>query len=229
MKVSIHQPNYLPWLGFFNKVNKSDTYVVFDDVQYPRGKDWANRNQIKTSNGKLWLTIPVIGKSEFRKWKDIEINNDGWNRKHITNINNFYRKSKYFDLYYSDIEKFYNKSYDKLIDLNVDLIKYFCKVLDIDTDIVYSSEICGDKEFNNGLKKIIHILEELDTAEYITGSGAGSERYVIEDEFESRNIQLKWNEYEHPTYNQLYGEFESHLAIIDLLFNHGDKSRGYIL
>ena len=92
MKVCIHQPNYLPWLGFFNKVAQSDTYVVFDDVQYPRGKDWANRNQIKTNNGKLWLTIPVIGKSELRQWKDIEIANSGWNRKHIANINNFYRK-----------------------------------------------------------------------------------------------------------------------------------------
>ena len=136
MKTCIHQPNYLPWLGFFNKIAQSDTYVVFDDVQYPRGKDWANRNQIKTNNGKLWLTIPVVGKSEFRKWKDIEIADNRWSKKHLGNINNFYRKSKYFDVYYKDLEKFYNKDYLKLIDLNVDLIKYFCDVLNIDTNIV---------------------------------------------------------------------------------------------
>ena len=69
MKVCIHQPNYLPWLGFFNKISQSDTYVVFDDVQYPRGKDWANRNHIKTNNGKLWLTVPVSGKGELKKPK----------------------------------------------------------------------------------------------------------------------------------------------------------------
>tara|TARA_Y100001963_G_C6763263_1_gene440728 strand:+ start:601 stop:1293 length:693 start_codon:yes stop_codon:yes gene_type:complete len=229
MKVCIHQPNYLPWLGFFNKVAQSDTYVVFDDVQYPRGKDWANRNQIKTNNGKLWLTIPVIGKSELRQWKDIEIANSGWNRKHIANINNFYRKSKYFDLYYSDLEKFYNKDYIRLIDLNVDLIKYFCGILNIDTDIVYSSDICGDKEFDNGLDKILYILEELKTTEYITGAGAGSERYIIEDEFKKRDIKLTWNDYQHPEYNQLHGDFESHLAIIDLLFNEGNESRKFII
>jgi hypothetical protein len=229
MKVCIHQPNYLPWLGFFNKVNKSDTYVVFDDVQYPRGKDWANRNQIKTNGGKLWLTVPVIGKSEFRKWKDIEISNSGWNRKHLANINNFYRKSQYFDVYYNDLEKFYTKDYVKLIDLNVDLIKYFCSKLGIDTNIVYSSDICGDKEFENGLDKILYILENLKTTEYITGSGAGSERYILDEEFEKRKIKLVWNEYEHPTYKQMYGDFESHLAIIDLLFNYGDKSREFIV
>ena len=138
-----------------------------------------------------------------------------------------YRK-KNKNQYYKDLEKFYKKNYIKLIDFNVDLIKYFCGILDINTDIIYSSDICGDKQFDNGLDKILYILEELDTTEYITGSGAGSERYIVDDEFQKRNIKLNWNEYEHPTYNQLYGDFESNLSIVDLIFNYGEDSKRFI-
>ena len=85
MIVSIHQPNYLPWLGYFDKIAKSDIFVMFDDVQYPRGKKgfFGNRNQIKTNNGKMWLTVPVLGKSEFKNFNEIEINYNGWNEKEI--------------------------------------------------------------------------------------------------------------------------------------------------
>ena len=114
--------------------------------------------------------------------------------------------------------------------MNVDLIKYFCGILNINTDIVYSSDICGDMEFNNGLEKILFILESLGTKEYITGSGAGSERYIVEEEFDKRGIKLNWNEYVHPTYNQMYDdEFISNLSIIDLLFNYGSKSKDFIV
>ena len=108
MIVTIHQPNYLPWIGFFNKVLLSDVYVVYDDVQFPRSKEFGNRNKIKTNNGSLWLTLPVIGKSEFRNFNKIEINQNGWEKNHLSQIINFYKKSPFFDLYYLDIEKILN-------------------------------------------------------------------------------------------------------------------------
>ena len=216
MKVSIHQPNYLPWLGFFNKVSQCDTYVVFDDVQYPMGKDFHNRNQIKTNNGKTWLTIPVIGKSERRKFNEIQIKDNGWNEKHLNNIKNFYGKTKYFNDYYSDLEKFYTNTYDKLIDLNMDMNKWFFKLLDIDTEIVYSSKLCNNDL--RGLDKIIYILKKINTKRYITSNGPGASRYIDESVFKNNNIELIWNEYTHPTYNQQFGEFIPYMSILDLLF-----------
>ena len=233
MVVSIHQPNYIPWLGFFNKVSQSDVYVVFDDVQYPMGKDFHNRNQIKTNNGKTWLTIPVIGKSERREFSEIQIKNNGWNEKHLNNIKNFYGKTKYFNDYYPDLKKFYTKTYDKLIDLNMDMNKWFFKLLNIDTEIIYSSQICYyQKNFkcNNlkGLDKIIYILNKTNTTRYITSNGPGASRYIDEKIFKDNNIELIWNEYKHPTYKQQFGEFIPYMSILDLLFNEGPNSKNLI-
>ena len=226
MKVSIHQPNYLPWLGFFNKVSQCDTYVVFDDIQYPMGKDFHNRNQIKTNNGKTWLTIPVVGKSERRKFNKIQIKDNGWNEKHLNNIKNFYGKAKYFNDYYPDLEKFYTTTYDKLINLNMDMNKWFFKLLDIDTEIIYSSEICNTNL--SGLDKIIYILNQINTTRYITSNGPGASRYIDEKVFKNNNIELIWNEYKHPIYKQQFGEFIPYMSILDLLFNEGPNSKNII-
>ena len=233
MNVSIHQPNYLPWLGFFNKISQSDIYVVFDDVQYPMGKDFHNRNQIKTNNGKTWLTIPVIGKSERRKFNEIQIKDNGWNEKHLNNIKNFYGKTKYFNDYYPDLEKFYTTTYDKLIDLNMDMNKWFFKLLDINTEIKYSSQICYYQDVFKlnelkGLDKIIHILKQTNTTQYITSKGPGASRYIDEKIFKDNNIELIWNEYKHPTYNQQFGDFIPYMSILDLLFNEGPNSKNII-
>ena len=224
MIVSIHQPNYLPWLGYFDKIAKSDIFVIFDDVQYPRGKKgfFGNRNQIKTNNGKMWLTVPVLGKSEFKNFNEIEINYNGWNEKHIQNIYNFYKKTPYFNKYFDNIKSILIKEYSNLSELSTTLILYFMEVLEIDTKVMYSSEFKTDK---NGGDKIIYILEELNATEYISGSGPGSLRYINERGFSDRNIKLIWQEYKHPEYTQLYGEFISHLSVIDLLFISGDKSK----
>ena len=138
MIVSIHQPNYIPWIGFFNKILSSDIYVVFDDVQFPRGKDYANRNQIKTNNGKTWLTIPVIGKSDLKPWNQIEINKNGWVNKHLSNIESFYKKAPYFKDYFYDLKEIYNKNHNQLINLNLDIIKYFIDKLNLPSSLTLS-------------------------------------------------------------------------------------------
>ena len=229
MIVSIHQPNYLPWLGYFNKIIRSDVFVIFDDVQFPIGKKgfFGNRNQIKTNSGQLWLTVPVLDRSKCKNFNDIKVNYNGWNEKHIKNIENFYRKSEYFGVYYKDIENILSQEYDNFSELSTKLITYFMNVMDIDTKLVYSSEICKDVDLT-GMDKIFYILEQLKADTYISSDGPGSRRYIKDEDFSDKNIKLIWQDFEHPTYKQMYGDFISHLSIIDLLFNCGDKSKGII-
>jgi|TARA_R110000824_G_scaffold191322_7_gene372986 hypothetical protein len=229
MIVSIHQPNYLPWLGYFNKISRSDIFVIFDDVQFPKGKTgfFGNRNKIKTNTGDMWLTVPVLDRSQYKKFNEIKINYDGWNHKHLVNIKNFYKKTPFFNLYYDDLENIILKEYDTISDLSTSLIKYFLIQLDIDTEVVLSSTICKDSNLQ-GIDKIFYILESFPTDKYLTSDGPGSMRYIKEEDFKEKNIELVWQKFHHPTYTQRFGEFKSHLSIIDLLFNYGDESRGYI-
>ena len=229
MIASIHQPNYLPWLGYFNKIVRSDVFVIFDDVQFPIGKKgfFGNRNQIKTNSGQLWLTVPVLDRSKCKNFNEIKINYNGWNEKHVKNIENFYRKSPYFDLYYEDIKNLLLQEYDNFSELSTKLITYFMNVLDINTKIMHSSEICKDVDLT-GMDKIFYILEQLKADTYISSDGPGSRRYIKEEDFNDKNIKLIWQNFEHPTYKQMHGDFISHLSIIDLLFNCGDKSKDII-
>ena len=225
MIVSIHQPNYIPWIGFFNKILSSDIYVVFDDVQFPRGKDYANRNQIKTNNSKIWLTVPVIGKSDLKPWNQIKINKNGWVNKHLTSIESFYKKAPYFNEYYSEIKNIYLKDHNLLVALTLDLIKHFIKILNKETKIVLSSSIKTDLK---GLDKILYILKTLNATKYISGDGEGSKRYIDESLFKENNIELIWQNYKHPVYKQQFNGFIPYMSILDLLFNEGPNSKNII-
>ena len=230
MTVSIHQPNYLPWIGYFNKIVRSDTFVIFDDVQFPVGKKgfFGNRNKIKTNNGELWLTVPVLDRSSRKNFNEIKINNNGWSGKHISNIENFYKKSPYFNLYFNDLKNILSVDYDNFSSLSITLIKYFIDKLDLSTNIVLSSDICKDSKLQ-GLEKIFFILDNLKAQKYLSSDGPGSIRYINENDFKLKNIELIWQKFNHPTYNQLHGDFKSYLSIIDLLFNYGEDSKKYII
>lgn len=223
--VSIHQPNYLPWLGFFDKVVKSDIFVVFDNVQFPRGKQhFGHRNLIKSSNGEgKWLTVPLVGKSDMKNFNEIEINYNGWNLDHLNLIKSFYFKSPYFNKYYPELESLLKKSHGTLSELNVELIKYLLSSLVINTKVVLCSDICGSEIV--GSDRIMFLLKKLEATHYISGTGTGSMRYINESEFKENGIELRWQHYSHPMYKQLHGDFVSNLSVIDLLFNHGPYSK----
>ena len=225
--ISIHQPNYIPWLGFFNKILCSDIFVVYDDVQFPMSDDFANKNKIRTKNGILQLTVPIKDKGDLKKWNEIEILNNGWNKKHLKSIQLNYNKSKYFKEYFPLIQQIYERKYIKLMDLNMDLINLILKILNIDVKIIYSSQL--SLQNISGSEKIINILNKLQADYYISGKGEGSKRYINNEIFNQNNITLIWQDYNHHIYEQTYDGFESHLSILDLLFNHGKDSIKYIV
>jgi hypothetical protein len=222
MIVSIHQPNYLPWLGYFDKIARSDVFVLLDDVQLVRGKSFTIRNRVKTSNGVTWLTVPVVNKSEQKTIKDNLIVQDGkWQKTHWKTIELSYRKSAYFNRYETMFGQVYQSPWENLSKMNTALIKIVKEQMGISTKLVLSSEI-GISE--TGAEKILSILKALKADKYITGEGEGSKRYIREEDFKANGIELVFQRFQHPTYHQLWGDFIPGLSIIDLLFNEGEKS-----
>jgi hypothetical protein len=226
MIVSIHQPNYLPWPGYFDKIAKSDVFVLFDDVQFPMGKSVCNRNLIKTNQGSLWLTVPVKDKSALKKINEIEINNDlDWRRQHWKNIRTFYCKASFFPDYEKIIEAIYLRSWDRLCDLNIALILAMLKILEIGTKIVLSSQL---DLASGGEQKLIDIVKNLHADAYLTGTGPGSQRYVKAEDFKNNHIALLYHGYKPKEYPQLHGAFIPNLSAIDLLFNLGPNAKKHL-
>lgn len=227
MIVSIHQPSYLPWLGYFEKIARSDIHVVLDTVQFEKNS-FSNRNKIKTPQEWTWLSIPVLTKGKFGdlSFQNLEIDNaQKWQTKHLKTILMNYTKAPYFDQYKQGLMSFYeNKTWTNLGDLNFKMLKYFLGELDIDTKIVLASDIDAEGQKSD---LVLNICKHFGASEYI--SGALGSNYLDEQSFEDIDIKIAYQHYQHPVYNQLYNEFQPYMAIIDLLFNCGAESKNILL
>tara|TARA_B100000941_G_C28488680_1_gene546531 strand:- start:133 stop:789 length:657 start_codon:yes stop_codon:yes gene_type:complete len=189
MIATIHQPDFIPWIGFFDKIKKSDAYVILDDVQFSR-TGWTHRDKFSSIENKLhWLTVPLKKKGNyFSKISEIEINyQNDWRDKHLTFLNYNFKNEYNFKKIISLIENIYSKKYEKLIELNVSLIKKILFELNIEREIFYSSDLNIQ---SNGSKKIIEILEMIKCKEYITGHP--SKNYLKLDDFKKNNIKIIW-------------------------------------
>lgn len=226
--LSMHQPNYIPYLGYFYKIAKSDVFVYLDAVQYPRGQSFAARNKIKTPNGVAYLTIPVSipgGRKGKAKYTEVEFADNKWIDKHLKTIQTSYKKAAHFNEIYPMLEKEL-KSYDRFVDLNIGLIERISNYLKIKTERVRLSEILED--FGQKTQLIIDLCNKMDADTYLSGTGGGKE-YNDERMLNDNNISLQYSNFEHPEYSQLWGEFQPYLSIIDLLFNYGPESRNILL
>lgn len=226
--VAIHQPNYLPWIGYFYKILKADKFVFLDNVQYTKNS-FINRNKIKSSNGVLWLTVPVLhkGKSE-QIIKDVKINNNvKWQKKHLNAIKMNYSKAKYFGEVFGLIHKYYDSyEWDSLADLNETLIIEISRYLgvDIESKFVRASNL---KAEGKSSELLANICAELRADVYL--SGIGAKKYMDEEPFKQKGIKVLYSNFKHPEYPQLYGKFVPNLSILDLLFNVGRRSPELIL
>lgn len=207
---------------------KSDVFVLFDDVQFPRGQSFGNRVLIKTSSGAEWITVPVKNKSDLLLFNQVLIDYSGrWMDKALKKIMINYRKSNYFTEIYEPLTKIMLSKFDRLIDLNYSLIQFVQEYLSIKTKIIFSSDLKDNADLS-GSQKIISILKALNASCYISGKGRGSARYINEEILLKEGIELLYQEFEEPYYKQLYGEYIPKLSIIDLLFNCGAKSSDLI-
>lgn len=221
MKITIHQPEHMPWLGFFHKINLSDVYVVLDNVQYCRHY-FQNRNKIRTIDGWQWLTVPIEKDNiDTLLIKDTKISkgNLRWKNKNLESICQNYRKAPYFKNYWDALKSIYNRDYTNLIDLNLDLIKFFFDKLGIKTEIRLASEL---NVFGYKNELILHICQAVGANLYI--SGISGKEYLDIEKFSSNGIEVMIQEFHHPIYKQLHEPFIPCMSIVDLLFNYGDKS-----
>ena len=217
--ISILQPSYLPWIGYFEQIERSDVFVFYNDVQYTKN-DWRNRNKIKTPKGWEWLTVPVKSKGKFgAKINEVDIMEGNAIKKHFRTLSINYSKSPFFATYKNQFSDFYEKKWKKLSDLNIELIKMVCGNLGLERKMICSSElgIVGERS-----ERLLEICEHFDADVYY--SGAAAKDYIDISLFEQNKIKVIFQDYQHPTYPQLYGDFISHLSIVDLLFNCGPKS-----
>ena len=220
MILTAHQPVYLPWLGLFHKIALSDLFCYFDIVQYQR-KDYNNRNKIKTSNGELWLSVPVESKNHLNKnVSKILIVQGNWVKKHLKSIELNYKKTPFFKDYFPELQSILiNESKNSLGYLNLKLLEFFMECLSIDTQIVKASDYSFD---GIGSDLVLDMCVRLGADSYIFGEQG--KNYADVKAFKEAEIVVEFQNYIHPVYRQMGRDFLPYMSIIDLLFNEGDKS-----
>ena len=225
--IGILQPNYIPWKGVFDLINRVDIFVFYDDVQYTT-KDWRNRNKIKTKDGLKWLTVPVIKKGlRHQLISQTKIDNStNWQSKHYKTIISSFSKSPYLKDYEYLLEEIYlKKKWNMLSDLNITSTVFLAEALGIKMEWYKSSEF--DETGSKDGEKVIKICQRLGCNHFI--NGPASREYMNEELFSNYHVSLSYIDYQYPEYPQLHGPFCHQVSILDLLFNCGPKALDFII
>jgi hypothetical protein len=227
VNVVILQPSYIPWRGYFDQIRRADLFIFYDDVQYDK-HGWRNRNQIKTAQGKQWLTIPVHSKgvTEGIAIKDVRIDwSKAWTKNHLKALTFAYNKAPYFRDYLPLLESFYDRRDECLADFTIETTILLSRELGIaSTRFLRSSELPGI----DGVKtdRLIQILKQVGAKHYISGPSARD--YIEQEKFDRAGITLEYMEYNYREYPQLYPSFDSYVTILDLLFMTGQNASKHI-
>jgi hypothetical protein len=226
MIISIHQPQYLPWLPYFSKIANSDIFVFLDEVQFQKN-GIHNRNQLKNSQGKFWLTVPVSVKLG-ENINEINSIDSGWRKKHIKSIENNYSRSKNFNFFSDHIKDIILNHDPSLKNLNVSLIKIICqKYFGLNTKFVTQSELGVG---GNGSDLILNICKALDAQKYI--SGPGGKNYINEENFSDSNILIQYMENTLPNnYPQQHEKigYINDLSALDFILNVSEPKEYFTL
>jgi hypothetical protein len=217
--VAVHQPQYLPWLGYFDKIRRADIFCYLDCVQYKKN-DWQNRNRIKTAQGWQWLTVPV----RFRfpeKISEVKINRTvNWRKKHLQALVTNYRRSPFFEQYIDLFEQIYSTNWEYIAELNVHVIERLKSALGMKNKPAIQSSPLDLRE--DPTDRLIDICKELKADTYL--SGQDGIKYMDLERFKQNDIEVVIQDFEHPNYPQMFKGFEVNMSAIDLLFNCGPGS-----
>jgi hypothetical protein len=230
MIIAIHQPCFLPWLGYLDRMLKADLFIVLDHVQFER-RNYQNRTRVLVDGQQHWLTVPVVQRSQQERIIDKRIDQPPadekkwWGSKLYQTLRHAYRDAPYFDLYAPELLEILESRPDRLVDLNLSMLGFVRKVLDIHTPLLNSSamDIGGARS-----ELILDICRVAGADTYLAGMG-GSRQYLDQEAFAEAGIDIVWQDFRHPVYAQCAGgTFVPGLSVLDLLFNHGPRSRALL-
>jgi hypothetical protein len=222
MITSIHQPHYLPWLRYLDKIARSDLFILLDDVQYEKN-GFQNRNKIKTSQGWAYLTVPVK-KPTLCPVCEIEIDDRSpWREKHRRTLEASYRKAPYFERYWPDLETLYEQDWSHLAALCRSMLELFLRQLEVPTRVVCSSDL---PTRGRATERLTGLCQAVGADSYLSGAYA-VQAYLDPAVLEAAGIRLLFQEWNAPSYRQLHpgAGFIPDLSIVDLLFNEGPRAR----
>jgi hypothetical protein len=214
--IAIHQPNYIPWLGYFYKIYQSDIFIFLDDAQFSN-QGMHNYTYIKTKAGSFRLKYPVQ-QSLGDKIMDVHSKNElGWKEKHLSVLESNYGKASYFKPVYNEYrELLLDGNFENIADMNIAIIKFFCQKLGISAEYIKSSEL---NLLPSKTEKIISICKMLSGTIYYSGTGAKA--YQTEEEFSSHGIELRYSVFKPFQYVQQWDGFQSNVTALDFFMNCG--------
>jgi hypothetical protein len=226
--VAIHQPNYIPWLGYFFKIYRAHKFVFLDTVLYSNGS-FTNRNSIKTPNGSAWLTIPVLKSGRSGQLiSEVETNNVcRWEARHLATLRSNYGKAPFFKEVFPVLEPHYRVGTNgkkPLSEFNIDVICTICEYLGIRTPCIRSSQlnVSGHKT-----DLLLDICRSIGANVYLAGTGGKA--YQEDIKFEDGGITPVYSSFSQQPYPQLFGEFVGNLSIVDALMNCGYRGTRRLL
>jgi WbqC-like protein family len=226
MKVAIHQPHFLPWLGYLHRMAQVDAFVLLDHVQFER-RNYQNRTMIRMDDEARWLTVPVVQRSQKERIIDKAIDNrpDGakcWASNHFATLRHAYRRAGFFGTYASAIKQLFETQRERLVELNQAGLDILREAFGIATPLVRSSELDLSGARSD---LILEICRALGARTLLAGLGA-SRVYLDVEAFERAGVKIEYHEFRHPEYPQNgSAPFMPGLSAVDLLFNCGPASR----
>ena len=223
MKIAISQPTFFPWQGYFALIDFVDEFIFLDNVQFDK-RSWQQRNYIKLNSTRHLMTIPVISKNKFtQKILEVEIDYSNFKiLKFLKTIETAYKKSKYFELYFGEIEKVMCHKYKFLSELNINIIKIICSFLKIRNKLIKASSL-NLVSYISKIDLLDFICKKKNSNEYISTIGSGEYLGNLKKFFHSK-ANINYFHYKISNYQQLGEVFIPNLSIIDLLFNEGPDS-----
>ena len=216
-KIAIHQPNFLPWIGYFYKMKQCDVFVILDDVLVSNSGSYFTQMNIKnTDDQKLQIVLPKKKDTQNTLINEVLFseNYPFFCKKFLKTLQGCYSKAPYFQMHFDNVKHIFQMHFEYLYELNIKLIKYCAKSLNIKCQIVLASNLNSTQQKE---ARIIDLVKKLDGDIYISGNGA--KKYQKEEDFISNGVQLIYSDFKIQPYPQLHGDFIGGLSVIDFLFN----------